>query len=226
MIGAMPEVPSDTAPKERRKRLPSGERRREFIAQAIEFFAENGFESSTRDLAKRLGVTQPLLYRYFPSKDDLIAEVYSAVYVKRWKPEWEVLLADRTRPLADRLRQFYREYTEVVFTRDWMRVFLFAGLKGVDINIRYMGLVRSRILDPIVAEARAEAGLVDANGPAESDFAWLIHGGIFYNGVRRVVYGEADATDVGAMIDNAVEAMLTGLEKMRAGEPAPKVRSL
>ncbi len=226
MIGAMPEVPSDTAPKERRKRLPSGERRREFIAQAIEFFAENGFESSTRDLAKRLGVTQPLLYRYFPSKDDLIAEVYSAVYVKRWKPEWEVLLADRTRPLADRLRQFYREYTEVVFTRDWMRIFLFAGLKGVDINIRYMGLVRSRILDPIVAEARAEAGLVDANGPAESDFAWLIHGGIFYNGVRRVVYGEADATDVGAMIDNAVEAMLTGLEKMRAGEPAPKVRSL
>ena len=226
MIGAMPEVQSDTAPKERRKRLPSGERRREFIAQAIEFFAENGFESSTRDLAKRLGVTQPLLYRYFPSKDDLIAEVYSAVYVKRWKPEWEVLLADRTRPLADRLRQFYREYTEVVFTRDWMRIFLFAGLKGVDINIRYMGLVRSRILDPIVAEARAEAGLVDANGPAESDFAWLIHGGIFYNGVRRVVYGEADATDVGAMIDNAVEAMLTGLEKMRAGEPAPKVRSL
>lgn len=226
MIGAMPEVPSDTAPKERRKRLPSGERRREFIAQAIEFFAENGFESSTRDLAKRLGVTQPLLYRYFPSKDDLIAEVYSAVYVKRWKPEWEVLLADRTRPLADRLRQFYREYTEVVFTRDWMRIFLFAGLKGVDINIRYMGLVRSRILDPIVAEARAEAGLVDANGPAESDFAWLIHGGIFYNGVRRVVYGEADATNVGAMIDNAVEAMLTGLEKMRAGEPAPKVRSL
>lgn len=220
-----PTDPTDPAPKEKRKRLPSRERRKEFIAQAIEFFAENGFESSTRDLAKRLGVTQPLLYRYFPSKDDLIAEVYTAVYVKRWQPEWEVLLGDRSRPLADRMRQFYREYTVVIFTRDWMRIFLFAGLKGVDINIRYMGLVRSRILDPIVAEARAEAGLPDAQGPAESDFAWLIHGGIFYNGVRRVVYGESDATDMDQMIDNAVEAMLTGLEKMRAGEPAPRVRS-
>ncbi|NKB27774.1 MAG: TetR family transcriptional regulator [Rhodobacteraceae bacterium] len=221
-----PDTAPETAPKAKRKRLPSGERRQEFIAQAIEFFAENGFESSTRDLAKRLGVTQPLLYRYFPSKDDLIAEVYSAVYVKRWRPEWEILLADRTRPLADRMRQFYREYTDVVFTRDWMRIFLFAGLKGVDINIRYMGLVRSRILDPIVAESRAEAGLPDADGPAESDFAWLIHGGIFYNGVRRVVYGEADATNKDQMIDNAVEAMLSGLDRIREGGPAPRVRSL
>jgi AcrR family transcriptional regulator len=55
----------------KRKRLPSAERREEFIQQAIDFFAEEGFESSTRGLALKLGVTQPLLYRYFPSKDDL-----------------------------------------------------------------------------------------------------------------------------------------------------------
>lgn len=199
----------------KRRRLPSGERRQEFIAKAIEFFAENGFESSTRELAKRLGVTQPLLYRYFPSKDDLIAEVYTAVYVKRWRHEWEILLADRSRPLEDRMRQFYREYTQVIFTSDWMRIFLFAGLKGVDINKRYMALVRQRILDPIVAEARAEAGLPAPDGPAESDFAWLIHGGIFYNGVRRVVYGEEDETSIEAMIDSAVDAMLAGLAAMR-----------
>jgi hypothetical protein len=36
----------------------------------------------TRDLARRLGVTQPLLYRYFPSKDDLIKEVYRTVYLE------------------------------------------------------------------------------------------------------------------------------------------------
>ncbi len=206
---------SDTTAR-KRKRLSSEERREEFLASAIEFFAEEGFSSSTRELAKRLDVTQPLLYRYFSSKEDLIAEVYEAVYVRRWRADWDEMLADRAVPLRERLIGFYHAYTEVVFQRDWMRIFLFALLKGVDINIRYMGLVRSRILDPIVAEARAEAGLPPADGPAESDFAWLIHGGIFYNGVRRVVYGESDETDIGAMIDNAVDAMLAGLALIRA----------
>ncbi len=56
-----------------RKRMASEERRQEFLTKAIEFFAQEGFESSTRELARRLGVTQPLLYRYFPSKSDLIS---------------------------------------------------------------------------------------------------------------------------------------------------------
>ena len=96
------ESPQGTT-KQPRRRMASEERREEFLTKAIEFFAQEGFESSTRELARRLGVTQPLLYRYFPSKQDLISEVYDAVYVKRWKEEWSVLLADRSRPLRDRL---------------------------------------------------------------------------------------------------------------------------
>lgn len=169
------------AERPRRRRLPSDERRQEFVTRAVEFFAEEGFESSTRGLAKRLGVTQPLLYRYFPSKEDLIQEVYETVYVNRWRPEWADLIADRSRPLSDRLNAFYRAYTEVIFNREWMRIYLFSGLKGVDINRRYMQLVRQRILEPIVREARAEAGLPEAEPrDDEVEFAWVMHGGIFY----------------------------------------------
>ena len=53
----------------KQRRLSPDDRRREFVAKATEFFAEEGFGGGTRDLARRLGVTQPLLYRYFPSKD-------------------------------------------------------------------------------------------------------------------------------------------------------------
>jgi len=63
-----------------RRRSPD-ERRKEFVAKATEFFSEEGFGGGTRALARRLGVTQPLLYRYFPSKDDLIKEVYRTVYL-------------------------------------------------------------------------------------------------------------------------------------------------
>ena len=66
----------------KQRRLSPDERRKEFVAKATEFFAEEGFAGGTRDLARRLGVTQPLLYRYFPSKDDLIKEVYRTVYLE------------------------------------------------------------------------------------------------------------------------------------------------
>ncbi|HEY0912661.1 MAG TPA: helix-turn-helix domain-containing protein, partial [Bradyrhizobium sp.] len=56
----------------KQRRLSPDDRRKEFVAKATEFFSEEGFGGGTRDLARRLGVTQPLLYRYFPSKDDLI----------------------------------------------------------------------------------------------------------------------------------------------------------
>ena len=63
-------LPRRARPKQ--KRLSPDDRRKEFVAKATEFFAEEGFGGGTRDLARRLGVTQPLLYRYFPSKDDLL----------------------------------------------------------------------------------------------------------------------------------------------------------
>lgn len=206
-----PEIAPDETLK--RKRLSSTARRQDFIDQAIEFFAEEGFESSTRGLAKKLGVTQPLLYRYFPSKDDLISEVYDAVYVNRWQPEWEPLLRDRTRPLADRLTTFYDVYTDVIFNREWMRIYLFSGLKGVDINRRYMQLVRQRILEPILIEARVELGLPDVPAKdCEVEFAWIMHGGIFYYGIRDLIYDSAISTDKTRVIKDAIAAFMAGLK--------------
>lgn len=196
--------------------MASEERRAEFLTKAIEFFAQEGFESSTRELAKRLGVTQPLLYRYFPSKNDLIAEVYDAVYVKRWQDEWSVLLADRSRPLRDRLVEFYDAYTEVVFHNDWMRIFLFSGLKGVDINRRYMVLVRARILVPILAEIRHDAGLADLNpSDEEVEAAWIMHGGIFYFGVRTLIYEVTILNNKRFVIETAIDAFLGQIAAVR-----------
>ncbi|MFT6074968.1 MAG: AcrR family transcriptional regulator [Yoonia sp.] len=197
----------------KRKRMPYAERREDFINQASAFFAEEGFESSTRGLAKKLGVTQPLLYRYFPSKDDLISEVYDAVYVKRWRSEWEAILRDRTRPLKDRLNTFYNVYTDVIFNRQWMRIYLFSGLKSADINRRYMQLVRKRILEPILTEARAEFGLPDLPArDCEVEFAWIMHGGIFYYGVRDLIYETALSTNKERVIADAMEAFIAGLQ--------------
>ena len=143
----------------KQKRLSPDDRRKEFVAKATEFFSEEGFGGGTRDLARRLGVTQPLLYRYFPSKDDLIKEVYRTVYLEPLDTGWEKLLADRSRPIRDRLQEFYNAYTNVIFTRKWLRIYLYSGLKGLDINRWYVGVVRDKILTRIIKECRHEAGL-------------------------------------------------------------------
>ena len=103
-------------------------------------------------------MTQPLLYRYFPSKDDLIKEVYRTVYLEPLDTGWEKLLADRSRPIRDRLQEFYSAYTEAIFTRKWLRIYLYSGLKGLDINRWYVGVVRDKILTRIIRECRHEAG--------------------------------------------------------------------
>jgi AcrR family transcriptional regulator len=96
----------------KQKRQSPDDGRREFVAKATEFFSEEGFGGGARGLARRPGVTQPLLYRHFPSKDDLIREVYRMVYLDPLETGWEKLLTDRTRaaprPSAEILSCLYR----------------------------------------------------------------------------------------------------------------------
>jgi AcrR family transcriptional regulator len=200
----------------KQRRLSPDDRRREFVAKATEFFSEEGFGGGTRALARRLGVTQPLLYRYFPSKDDLIKEVYRTVYLDPLDTGWEKLLADRSRPLRERLLEFYRAYTDAIFTRKWLRIYLYAGLKGLDINRWYVGMVRDKILSRLIRECRHEAGLALQSKPtaAEIELAWVFHGGIFYYGVRKYIYESPVLEDKEQMISDALDVFLAGFQRI------------
>ena len=64
----------DGNPKQRR--LPAAERRAELLAAALPCFARRGYVGTgTRDLARAAGVTEPILYRHFPSKAGLFHAV-------------------------------------------------------------------------------------------------------------------------------------------------------
>ena len=57
------------------RRMLPGEREKLIVSEAIRYFSEVGFSGQTRELSRRLGITQPLLYRYFPSKRALLERV-------------------------------------------------------------------------------------------------------------------------------------------------------
>ncbi len=203
------------APLPRRARLSPDARRQQIVAGAVSYFAEVGFEGGTRELARRLDITQPLLYRYFPSKEDLIRAVYEDVYLTQWEPAWEDALADATQPIRGRLIAFYTHYTAVIFTPEWMRIYLFAGLRGVEINRWWLRFVEQTILHRIAAAMREAHGLpapaARPVGPAELELYWLFQGGIFYYGMRREVYLIPPGQELAVFIESSVDAMLAGL---------------
>ncbi len=198
-----------------RRRLSPEERRRQIIDAAVAYFAEVGFDGGTRALAKKLGVTQPLIYRYFPSKEDLIREVYNEVYLSRWRAEWEDLLSDRKLPLRDRLVTFYERYTEMIFELEWLRIYLFSGLRGLGINKWWITFVEERILRRIAEEVRHAYGLPDLEAAplmeAEIDLYWMFHGGVFYYGMRRHVYQAEPHLELKRFIELSVDSLLQGM---------------
>lgn len=203
-----------------RRRMPAKDRKRQIVDAAVSLFAESGFESSTHLLAERVGVTQPLIYNHFPAKEDLVQAVYERVYIRQWKESWERLLLDRERPIEDRLNDFYVEYTETIFSREWIRIYLFAGLKRLDLNRWYIAFVEERILGRIGAELRRNFAMPTpdevALTPEEIETLWIFHGGIFYYGVRDGVYEAPVAAGRKTMIRQSSIALVAGMgEVMR-----------
>jgi hypothetical protein len=148
----------------------------------------------------------------------LIKEVYRTVYLEPFDPGWEKLLTDRSRSIRDRLQEFYLAYTDVIFTRKWLRIYFYAGLKGLDINRWYIGVVQDKILSRVVSECRHEAGLPKQSQPSASELemAWVLQSGIFYYGVRKYIFESPVLEDKEQMISDALDVFLAGFERVFA----------
>jgi AcrR family transcriptional regulator len=204
-----------------RRRLPRNERERLIVDEAIRFFADVGLEGQTRALAERLGVTQPLLYRYFPDKDALIERVFEELSGSGWDPAWDEALADRSRPLADRIVELYGNYIGMSFRREWVRLFMYAALKNQDMARRTLGFVRAHLFVPLVRELRASAGMDPEPPAAEAEIECVagLHGAINYVAVRRWIYGDPSTIDDRALVRQQVEAFLHGAAATFKGLP-------
>jgi AcrR family transcriptional regulator len=194
-------------------RLSPADRERQIIDGAIAYFSEVGFSGQTRELSKRLGITQPLLYRYFSSKQALIDRVYKTVFEGRWNQGWIELLENREMPLRERLIEFYRQYSEATYRPEWIRIYMHAGLSIPTLNQRYIKLVRRELLPVYCRELRYYCGIRDIDAEVSDDemeFVWSLHGGIFYYAVRQHVYKIRTSVSFMDKVEFAVDNFLAG----------------
>ncbi|CAB3787993.1 hypothetical protein LMG28138_02553 [Pararobbsia alpina] len=199
----------------------------------MSFFAEVGFDGGLRELAQRLGITHQNLFRYFPTKEALIDRVYQEVYLSRWQPEWESLLRQPKRSLEARLTDFYKVYLHAIFRYEWVRIFVFAGLKNVGISQRYLTLIQAKVIAPLAIELRslAEGPKARKSPPSaqEMEVAWGLHGELFYLAVRRWVYNMPVPDDLDAIIEAAITRFMQGapaaMRSLSKQRPSVKTRA-
>jgi AcrR family transcriptional regulator len=209
----------------RRKNLPAARREQEIVETALEVFADQGFTAPLQDLADRIGVTQPLLHRYFPTKNHLIEKVKKELMRGHWKPEWRKDLSDRTRPLHTRIYEFYLDYLPKIYRRTWYRNFLFAAISDPSFAQHYLNQVTDDTLVVIMQEVRHQYGQPPASKipfhDREYELVWGMHSTFAFLGQRVMIYEMPMPRDLSALVRDQVSAYLLGAEQVMRELIAP-----
>lgn len=205
------------------RRLKPAERERLILIEAKRYFAERGLNGGTEELAKRLGVTQPLLFRYFPTKIAMIDRIFHDIEESAFDPDWVRQLADESVPLEDRLVTFYTSYFDQVMTKENFRLFLYGGLAwSSQPTHRYYGQMR-RSIYPAIARAirvslppnvRAKGRVTDL----ELEMVLTLHAIIYHLGVRKWVFSIPLKGKIDELIRLKVVIFLRGVGAAATGK--------
>src|SRR3954447_9623532 len=89
-------------------RLKAPQRREQLMEVATKLFARNGYEATTTAaIALAAGVTEPILYRHFKSKQELFVAIVKAVSEQTMQ-HWQELIAGIDDP-AEQIRRIAAE---------------------------------------------------------------------------------------------------------------------
>jgi AcrR family transcriptional regulator len=174
---------------ERSPRKPKGqgaERREEILAAALKLFTEHGIDAvSTRDIAQAVGVSQPTLYAYFPSKDDIGRELHNRAFALLAQS----LAGHRTQPIPqtdDEIAALLRVYIDFGLEHPEMYqiAFMTVGPKtwhdphidhGGDMSP--MAASTFGVLAGFIADAKASGLTVDVDAATLAQSVWAsMHG--------------------------------------------------
>jgi AcrR family transcriptional regulator len=219
---------SNEVKKTRRKlRLAPDERRRHIVEEALRFFADHGFEANTRVLAQRIGITQPLLFRYFSTKEELIETVFELAQKRLTRRDWLSFIQKSEGDIRTRLINFFYSYASESYDFDWIRLYMFAGLAGGKLNRRYIKLVTEPVLRAIAHEIREHFQSPKSQiSREEIEYLWVFHGGLYYYAIRQRIYGvPADPNALAKIVETMVDALISGFDQFLKRAPAKKLRA-
>src|SRR5260221_7968471 len=95
------------------RRLKAPQRREQLIEVATKLFAKHGYEATTTSaIAEAAGVTEPILYRHFKSKQELFVAIVREMSDQTMQ-HWHDLIADMDDPI-ERIRAVAAEFPKQI----------------------------------------------------------------------------------------------------------------
>ncbi|MEM8904718.1 MAG: TetR/AcrR family transcriptional regulator [Actinomycetota bacterium] len=152
-------------------RLPAAERRRQLLEVALSKFSTTGFhETSMNDLAAAAGVTKPVLYQHFPSKNALYLELVADVSSRLIETirSGATSIDDPRGQIVNGLRAYF------AFMSEQRRAFALLFGRGAPRDRELVAAVRDA--EAAVVEAIAELMSSDVAEPRRSALAHAIVG--------------------------------------------------
>src|SRR5437764_14994843 len=90
-------------------RLKAAQRREQLIDVATKLFAKSGYDATTTAaIAEAAGVTEPILYRHFDSKQELFVAIVRSVS-ELTMAQWQAVIGDTGDP-AEEIRRIAGEF--------------------------------------------------------------------------------------------------------------------
>lgn len=120
-------------------RLSAPDRRRKLLTAALELFSRQGYQgTTTREIARRAGVSEALLFRHFASKEDLYWSVLDEqCEVRGGRARLEAMLHS-----GDDDAEIFAAIAEDILTRNFAdsrlyRLLLFSALESHELSHRF-----------------------------------------------------------------------------------------
>jgi AcrR family transcriptional regulator len=118
-----------------KKRMSAGGRREQILQGAMGLFAQKGFRgTTTREIAQRLGISEALMFKYFPSKEFL----YRAIIERRTDGSEEMFFPKEAIEAKDD-RQVFRSIASYLISKNtedptFMRLVQYSALEGHELS--------------------------------------------------------------------------------------------
>ncbi|PWC37892.1 TetR/AcrR family transcriptional regulator [Azospirillum sp. TSO35-2] len=177
---------------------------------AIALFAQKGVKATTvRDIARSAGVSEGALYRHWPSKEELAADLFAAEYTAMSQTLRE---ASGQGPAPERLRRVIGHAFDLVEAApDRARFLLLSQHESLPLVPKDQETPVD-VIGGIIADGIAEGSIVPADREA---LAHIVIGAIVLN-VQSHVYGRQTAA-LSTLAGPIADAILTGIATSRTG---------
>ncbi len=180
------------------------------LEKAAVHFAAQGFDSSTRDIAAALGVTQALIYKHFDSKDDFIEKT---LQLALGDVSIKTATIDPGLELTDMLSTFYRSFVANA-TETRLKLFMRANLDGRSWPTRRGNVLTNHLFVPVISALRAAANLPTVEDQplmrGERELTMMLHASMVFLGVRRHIYRMPMPDNLDDVVDLQVKTFVNG----------------